>query len=240
MNIKPANAGGNVNVYYGPSDPLVLTDVRVETYEGDRPTMIIEEDFYYSTPVINREGLAGKINFSDGRGVRTYTAAWFPRPDYQVGKDYSIYAFMEGALSDTAPLEGPCYQLAYNTRLTKAAGATRTPAKDAIQKVPAAKAPLRGEEAKDMFDTPVQMKGVYRQGYAGVQTPDDAINLGAAEQGDTLPRAPRKASPSVKAVKMNPKQEKVITGSKDGNTDTEPYKAYKKPASSTGARRGRR
>jgi len=43
--------------WYGPKDPVVIQGVLTENYDGEVPQTVIEEDFYYSTPVIKRDAM---------------------------------------------------------------------------------------------------------------------------------------------------------------------------------------
>jgi len=100
-----AGRGGAINAYYGPRDPVVISDVKTSTFYGDRPETIIEEEFYYTSPVINREGSSS----STYRNYRTVNIAELPRPNHYM-PGLTPLGFLLQMTAHHTPLSGPVYE----------------------------------------------------------------------------------------------------------------------------------
>ena len=97
--------GMEVNTYLGPRDPVVISDVKPTQYFGDRPETIIEDEFYYASPVIKRDGTIQTTY----RNYRHVTSATVQRPPFFTANCTILGALM-GFMSHHSPVSGPVYE----------------------------------------------------------------------------------------------------------------------------------
>jgi len=90
------------NSYRGPKDPIVISNLMTETYKGEMPETIIEDDMYMSTPVYRSDALMLRTY----RSYRYYNVMALPRPTYTVANTTDIY-HLYNMMSNKQPLKGP-------------------------------------------------------------------------------------------------------------------------------------
>lgn len=102
---KAAKKAPEVNTYLGPRDPVVITDVKPTQYFGDRPETIIEDEFYYASPVIKRDGTIQTTY----RNYRHVTSATVQRPPFYTANSTILGALL-GFMAHHSPVSGPVYE----------------------------------------------------------------------------------------------------------------------------------
>jgi hypothetical protein len=100
-----SDEAGLPNQYFGPRDPVVITDVKTSQFYGERPETIIEEQFYYTSPVVTREGTTA----STYRNYRTVNMVTLPRPSYFTPGATRL-GFLFGLAAHHTPISGPVYE----------------------------------------------------------------------------------------------------------------------------------
>jgi len=107
MRLAVEHTNGTVepNVYLGPRDPVVISDVKPAQYFGDRPETIIEDEFYYASPVIKRDGTIQTTY----RNYRHVTSATVQRPPFFTANS-TILGALIGFMSHHSPVSGPVYE----------------------------------------------------------------------------------------------------------------------------------
>ena len=93
------------NQYLGPRDPVVITDVKASQYFGDRSETIIEDEFYYASPVITREGTCQ----STYRNYRTVNIVNIQRPPFFT-PGATVLGSLLGMCSHHSMVSGPVYE----------------------------------------------------------------------------------------------------------------------------------
>lgn len=97
--------GQEPNKYLGPRDPVVITDVKASQYFGDRSETIIEEEFYYASPVITREGTVQ----STYRNYRTVNIVNIQRPPFFT-PGATVLGSILGMCGHHSMVSGPVYE----------------------------------------------------------------------------------------------------------------------------------
>ena len=93
------------NVYLGPRDPVVISDVKTSTYFGDKAETVIDDEFYYASPVIQRDGTIQTTY----RNYRHVNSATVQRPPFFT-PNASILGCLLGMMSHHSPVSGPVYE----------------------------------------------------------------------------------------------------------------------------------
>ena len=93
------------NVYLGPRDPIVISDVKPTNYFGDRPETVIEDEFYYASPTIKRDGTIQTTY----RNYRHVTGATIQRPPFFTANT-TILGTLMSMMSHHSPVSGPVYE----------------------------------------------------------------------------------------------------------------------------------
>jgi len=108
MHLASESAGksaADTNSYLGPRDPVVITDVKASQYFGDRSETIIEDEFYYASPVITREGTTQ----STYRNYRTVNIVNIQRPPFFT-PGATILGSLLGMCGHHSMVSGPVYE----------------------------------------------------------------------------------------------------------------------------------
>uniref|UniRef100_A0A2V0RNK5 Uncharacterized protein n=1 Tax=viral metagenome TaxID=1070528 RepID=A0A2V0RNK5_9ZZZZ len=100
-----SGSGKNVNMYLGPRDPVVIDNVKASQYFGDRSETIIEDEFYYASPIITREGSTQ----STYRNYRTINIVNVQRPPFFTPGS-TVLGTLLGMCGHHGMVQGPVYE----------------------------------------------------------------------------------------------------------------------------------
>jgi len=97
--------GAAPNTYLGPRDPVIITDVKTSQFFGDRAETIIDDEFYYASPIITREGTTQ----STYRNYRTINIVNISRPPFFTPGSTTLGSVL-GMCAHHGPVSGPVYE----------------------------------------------------------------------------------------------------------------------------------
>lgn len=100
------NMRSQANLWLGPREPVVFTDVEEVRFRGNTPQSVIEKENYYFSPVIEADSYVSGTY----RNHRNVTVAHLSRPTYYTPGCNNL-GWILGTMSDNSRVQGPQYIL---------------------------------------------------------------------------------------------------------------------------------